>query len=85
MSKIKEVNMSRISHHIVPDPNGGWNVKKGGAERASVHTNNKQDAIDLGREISKNQKSELVIHNKNGQISRSDSHGHDPNPPKDQH
>ena len=26
--------MARNSHHVVPS-NGGWNVKKGGAERAS--------------------------------------------------
>lgn len=75
--------MSRKTHHVVPSPNGGWNVKKGGAERASIHTETKQQAIDAGRQISRNQGTEFVIHGQNGRIQRSDSHGNDPCPPKD--
>lgn len=70
------------SHHVVPSPNGGWDVKKGGGKRASSHHDTKQDAIDRGREISHNQGTELRIHNKDGKISQSDSHGNDPFPPK---
>jgi len=66
------------SHHVVPNPNGGWDVKKGGAEKASLHTDNKQDAIDRGREISRNQGTEFVIHGQNGVIQSKDSHGNDP-------
>lgn len=73
----------RITHHVVPAPNGGWNVKRGGAERSSGHFDRKQDAIDRAREISQNQKSELVIHNQDGKIAQCDSHGNDPCPPKD--
>jgi len=75
--------MARDEHHIVPDPEGGWNIKKDGATRSSGHFDTKQEAIDRGREISRNQETELVIHNKDGKISRSDSHGGDPCPPKD--
>ena len=75
--------MARKSHHVVPNSNGGWDVKKSGAQRASIHTDTKQQAERAGREISRNQSSEFVIHGLNGQIQRSDSHGHDPNPPKD--
>ncbi len=74
--------MPRKSHHVVHGPNGGWNVKKGGADRASAHVETKAKAIDIARKISQNQNSELVIHNKDGRISQSDSHGHDPYPPK---
>jgi len=74
--------MSRKEHHVVPNSNGGWDVKRNGAERASVHTDTKQQAIDRGREISRNQRSEFIVHNKDGQISGSDSHGNDPCPPK---
>jgi len=73
--------MAKGSHHIVPDPDGGWNIKKGGAERASKHFDKKQDAIDAGRNISRNQKTELYIHGKNGRIQKKDSHGNDPYPP----
>ena len=70
------------SHHVVPNPNGGWDVKRGGADRASSHHETKQSAVDRGREISRNQNSELRIHNRDGRIARSDSHGNDPHPPK---
>ncbi len=74
--------MARKEHHVVPSSNGGWNVVKPGAQRASVHTETKREAIDLGRKISQNQKSEFIVHNKDGRISVSDSHGNDPYPPK---
>ncbi len=38
--------------------------------------------ITDSREISRNQKTELVIHNMDGRIAQSDSHGNDPFPPK---
>ncbi len=75
--------MSRKTHHVVPNSDGGWDVKKGGAERSSGHFDRKQDAVDRAREISRNQSSELIIHNRNGRISKTDSHGNDPCPPKD--
>jgi len=74
--------MPRKTHHIVPNPDGGWDVKKGGSSRASGHFPTKDKAEKEGRIISQHQGSELVIHNKDGKISRSDSHGNDPCPPK---
>lgn len=70
------------SHHVVPDKNGGWNVKKSGASRASIHTNTKAEAVKMARTISNNQHSELFIHGKNGRIQSRDSHGHDTFPPR---
>jgi hypothetical protein len=70
------------THHVVHNPEGGWDVKRGGAERASSHHDTKREAIDEGREVSRNQGTELRIHNLNGQIGSSDSHGNDPNPPR---
>lgn len=71
------------THHVVPNPKGGWDVKRGGGNRASSHHNTKKQAIDVGRQVSRNQKTEFRIHNKNGRISQSDSHGNDPFPPRD--
>ena len=68
--------------HVVPNPKGGWDVKQAGAQRASAHTETKQEAVDRGRVISQNQHTELVIHNKDGKIAISDSHGPDSHPPK---
>ena len=70
------------THHVVPNPSGGWDVKRGGGSRASSHHDTKQEAIGRGREISRNQSTELRIHNRDGRIASSDSHGNDPHPPK---
>ena len=75
--------MSNNTLHVVPaGPKGGWNVKKGGAERASGHFDTKEKAVKTARVMSRNQKSELVIHNRNGRIAQKDSHGKDPFPPR---
>lgn len=71
------------SHHVVPSKDGGWNVKRGGAEKASKHFDKKTDAVEYGRKVSQNQESELYIHGKDGKIQEKDSHGNDPCPPKD--
>lgn len=68
------------AHHIVHNLSGGWDVKRGGSERASSHHETKREAIDEGRIVSRNQGTEFRIHNLDGRIGQSDSH--DPNPPK---
>lgn len=75
--------MTRKSHHVVPNAEGGWDVKKGGSERPIKHIDTKAAAVDYAREVSRNQESELVIHKKDGRIQNADSHGNDPYPPKD--
>ena len=67
------------THHVVPNKDkGGWDVRRGGAARASGHFDTKQQAVDAGRDISRNQGTEFRIHNKDGKISQTDSHGNDP-------
>jgi hypothetical protein len=75
--------MTKNSHHVVPAPNGGWNVRKGGAERASKHFEKKEDAVKWGQELSKSQGTEFYIHKRDGTIERKSSHGRDPRPPRD--
>lgn len=70
------------SHHVVPNPAGGWDIRRGGSERSSGHFDRKQDAVDSGRTISQNQGTEFAIHGRNGQIQQKDSHGGDTFPPK---
>jgi hypothetical protein len=66
------------THHIVPNPGGGWDVRRGGADRASGKFDTKREAIDRGREMSRNAETEFKIHNRDGRIGQSDSHGNDP-------
>jgi hypothetical protein len=68
--------------HVVPHGND-WAVRREGNNRAtSVHPT-QNDAINAGRPIAQDQKTELVIHRPNGTIRDADSYGNDSNPPKD--
>lgn len=69
------------NQHVVPH-NGAWGVRGEGNSKITKAFKTKADATAFAREVSRNQKSELVIHNKNGQIGGKDSHGNDPFPPK---
>ena len=66
------------THHVVPSSQGGWDVRRGGADRAAGHFDYKADAVDRGRQISRNAGTALKIHNRDGRIGQSDSHGRDP-------
>jgi hypothetical protein len=68
--------------HVVPHAEG-WATRKEGASRAGGVYPTKATAEQHGRDQAKREHVELVIHNKNGRISDSDSYGNDPNPPKD--
>jgi len=70
------------TRHVVPNSDGGWDSKKGGAQRASKHFDTKKDAEKYSRDLSIKEKSELVIHKKDGKIQRKDSHGNDDFPPR---
>lgn len=74
---------ARKTTHVVPSKKGGWNVKKGGTKRASKNFETKKDAIAYGRQLSKERKSEFIIHGRDGTIQSADSHGGDPCPPRD--
>jgi hypothetical protein len=75
--------MARKERHVVSNPNGGWDSKKNNAERASKHFETKKEAMDWSREKVRQEKSELIPHGKDGKIQNPNSHGNDPNPPKD--
>jgi uncharacterized protein YdaT len=70
--------MATKSTHVVPNKNGGWDIKRSGAKRASRHFETKKEAVAYARQLSRAHRTELVIHNKDGRIARKDSHGSDP-------
>ena len=45
--------MVRKTHHVVPNKQSGWDVKKGGGQRTIKHFDKKSDAVDYGRGVSK--------------------------------
>lgn len=73
--------MTKRNQHVVPHSDG-WAVRGAGSQRASSVHRTQREAIDAGREISRNQGSELFIHGRDGRIRERDSHGNDPFPPK---
>ena len=75
--------MSGKNQHVVPTPNGNWGVRGEGNSKITKETSTRAQAIEVAREIAKNQGSEVVIHKKNGVIRDKDSYGNDPCPPQD--
>lgn len=73
--------MSQDSQHIVPH-NGYWAVRRSGSSRVTQTFDTQADAIDFGREIARNQGTELFIHGRNGRIRDRSSYGNDPFPPR---
>lgn len=69
------------NQHVVPY-NGDWAVKGAGNSKPTKIVETQREAIVIAKEISKNQKSELFLHRRNGQIRERDSFGNDPYPPK---
>lgn len=78
--------MPRNERHVVPNSDGGWDVRAPGADRASAHKVTQAEAIDRAREIvAKSGGGEVVIHGRDSRIRDSDTvpPGNDPNPPRD--
>ena len=66
--------MARNQRHVVRNPNGGWDVKKPGAQRASAHLPTQSAAEQRAKQILGNDGGgEAVIHNRRGQIRDSDT------------
>ena len=69
------------NQHVVP-VDGEWGIRGEGNGRLTAIYPTQAEAIEHAREIAQNQGSELVIHNRHGQIRDKDSHGRDPFPPR---
>lgn len=73
--------MSKKNQHVVPHGDD-WAVKGAGNGKATSVHSTQAEAIDKARVIAQNQKSELLVHGKNGQIREKNSYGNDSFPPK---
>ena len=70
------------AQHVTKHPSGGWQVRGAGNLRATKRTSTQAEARSIARSIAVNQKSEVVVHGRNGRIRAKDSYGNDPYPPK---
>lgn len=70
------------NQHVVQRPDG-WAVRGEGNSRDTSSHDSQGKAIDAARQIAQNQRSEVVIHGRDGKIRDKDSYGNDPVPPRD--
>lgn len=73
------------SIHVVPSQSrpGKFVVKEARNPKPLTRPASQEKSIEKGIPLAKENKSELVIHRRTGEIRDSDSYGPDPNPPKD--
>ena len=63
--------------HVMPETGEGWVVKKMGFGRLIEHFASKQDALEFARSIGKRQKTNLIIHERDGRIKNQHQSGRD--------
>lgn len=64
----REIRAAVRAVHVVPNPGGGWEVKKLGARRLVETFPSKREALEFARSIGKRQQVELVIHERDGRV-----------------
>jgi hypothetical protein len=69
--------MANPAIHTLPSPDGWVNRKEGSSRALSRHTT-KQEAVMAGRERARRDRTEHLIHNKDGSIRARNSYGNDP-------
>jgi hypothetical protein len=75
--RVEVYRVSGRNQHVVQREDG-WSVRGEGAERDTSHHRTQAEAIDGGREIARNQRSELLVHDRQGELRARDSYGGDP-------
>lgn len=73
--------MSKKNQYVVKNGDG-WGVRGEGNDRLTKRFDTQRDAIEHGRDIAKNQKSELRIQGRDSKFREAWSYGNDPFPPK---
>lgn len=68
--------------HVVPHEDG-WGVRREGGRRVTSVHDTQAEAIARARKIAQAQRSEVVIHRRDGTIRDSDSYGNDPSSSRD--
>jgi hypothetical protein len=64
--------------HVIRGNNGGWQVRVEGKTRAQSIHNTQAEAAAVGKEIARRNKSELLVHGRDGKIRERSMFGHDP-------
>ncbi len=73
--------MAGKNQHVVKRGDG-WAVRGAGNGKDTAHLPTQAKATERASEIARNQKSEVLIHGKDGRIRERNSFGTDPFPPR---
>ena len=73
--------MTHKNQHVVPHDDK-WAVRGAGNSKVTKQFDTQREAIEHARGIATNQQSEVLVHNKQGQVRERNSYGNDPFPPK---
>lgn len=75
---------TRKKYHVTQKPDGSWQGKAQGGQRASVIAPTKQEAMGKTIEIAKNKpSSQVIVHKRDGKFQEERTYGgKDPYPPK---
>jgi uncharacterized protein DUF2188 len=63
--------------HVVPAEKG-WRIEVEGSSRARSTHKTQAEAAKVARDVAQQNKSELLIHGRNGRIRSRNTYGHDP-------
>jgi uncharacterized protein DUF2188 len=64
--------------HVIRGNSGGWQVRVEGTARARSIHETQAEAARVGSAIARKNKSELLIHGRDGKIRERSTYGHDP-------
>jgi len=67
--------------HTVPHGDG-WANRREGASKVAKVFGRKEEAQAAGRRTAQREKTEHIIHKKDGEVGSRNSYGNDPRPPK---
>jgi hypothetical protein len=65
------------NQHVVAH-NGGWAVKAEGAQQPTALFKTQSEAWEKAKAIARKERSEALLHGKNGRIRARNTYGHDP-------
>lgn len=74
--------MVKNVHVVKTKDSDGWSVKTENSQKAYRNVSTQKEAIEIGKNVAKNNNSELLIHGKDGKIREKNSYGNDNYPPK---
>ncbi|MHB1348171.1 MAG: DUF2188 domain-containing protein [Candidatus Humimicrobiaceae bacterium] len=75
--------MKRSKIYLNPTEDSKWEIKKQDNVKATKIFGNKNNALEFGRNLAKDQKpSQLIIKKQDGRIQTEHTYGKDPYPPK---